>query len=165
MVKTSIWKEFGGYRDFFNTLGYEDYDLTSRIVEKYKAINLQEALYVYRQYPESSSRKNMLYNPFKLNGHLVIQHFIHEREEYGQDSLDKNDIPAIINFIVEKNKPYVDDPSLVHREVMWSYLHRKMYGLSLRHGLKSFWMRPFRWANVRALLVLMLIMAGIKKNT
>lgn len=164
MVKTTVWREFGGYRDFFNTLGYEDYDLTSRIVEKYKTKNIGLALYDYRQYPESTSRRDMLYNPFKLNGHLLIQNFIKQRAENGSDSLAKNDIPAIINFIVQKNKPYVDDPSLIHREVMWAYVHKKMYRLAFTHISKAVSMKPFTWSNYRTFMLLLLISTGLRKE-
>lgn len=164
MVKTTVWREFGGYRDFFNTLGYEDYDLTSRIIEKYKVKNIDLALYDYRQYPESTSRRDMLYNPFKLNGHLLIQHFIKQRAEEGSDSLAKNDIPAIINFIVQKNKPYVDDPSLIHREVMWAYVHKKLHGLAFTHIIKALSMKPLSWSNYRTFVLLLLISTGLRKE-
>jgi glycosyltransferase involved in cell wall biosynthesis len=164
MVKTSVWKEIGGYRDFFNGLGYEDYDFTSRIVEKHKSINILKPLYLYRQYPESTSRKDILFNPFKLNGHLLIQHFIHEREQYGIDSLDKNDIPAIIDFVVKKNQPYVEDPSLIYRELMWSSLHRKMNGEALKCILRAISYSPLRWVNYRTLLLFFLISVGVIKE-
>jgi glycosyltransferase involved in cell wall biosynthesis len=164
MVKTSVWHKIGGYRDFFNTLGYEDYDLTSRIVEHYKSRNLHEVLYLYRQYPESTSRRDMLYNPFKLNGHLLIQHFIQQRSTLGYDSLDRNDIPAIINFVMRRNRPYVDDPSLIHREAMWGYLHTKMYRLAYRHCVKAIIVDPFAWTNYRTAILLILISCGIRKN-
>ncbi len=164
MVRRSSWNELNGYRDFFNTLGYEDYDLTSRLIEKHKSANLKEALYYYRQYPESTSRKNMLYNPFKLNGHLLIQLFIKEREVFGSDSLDRNDIPAIINFVVEKNKPYVDDPSLIYREIMWSFLSRKMFRDAFGYIFQALRVRPFNWKNIRTLGVMTLIFLGILKD-
>jgi len=164
MVKTSVWKEMGGYRDFFNGLGYEDYDLTSRIVEKYKATNLQNSLYLYRQYPESTSRKDVLFNPFKLNGHLLVQHFIRERAAGGKDSLDKNDIPAIISFVVKMNEPYVLDPSLIHRQLMWATLHRKMKLLALKHIMKAISISPFRWANYRSMILCILISVDLIKE-
>jgi glycosyltransferase involved in cell wall biosynthesis len=164
MVKTSIFKELGGYRDFFNTLGYEDYDLTSRIVEKYKAINLPEALYHYRQYPESTSRQNILYNPFKLHGHLLIQKFIKQRATSGKDSLDRNDIPEIINFILTQHKPYVDDPSLIYRALMWSALHRKMYRSAFSNIFEALFRKPLMWTNYRTLFILALLSCGVIKE-
>ncbi len=163
MVRTEVLREFGGYRDFFSGLGFEDYDLTSRIVEKYVSINISESLYRYRQYPESTSRKGMLQNLFKLNGHLLIQHFIGERATTGKDSLDRNDISSISNFIAETNRPYIEDPSRVHREVMWSYLHRKMIRQAYFHALTAFRIRPFMWANLKALILLILISSGLRR--
>jgi len=164
MVKTTIFKEFGGYRDFFNTLGYEDYDLTSRIVEKYKAINLPETLYLYRQYPESTSRQNILYNPFKLHGHLLIQKFIEQRATSGKDSLDRNDIPEVINFVMTQHKPYVDDPSLIYRALMWAALHRKMYRSAFSNIFDALSKKPLMWTNYRTLFILALISSGVIKE-
>ncbi|MDX1372195.1 MAG: hypothetical protein R3321_06975, partial [Nitrososphaeraceae archaeon] len=164
MVKTGIWKEFGGYRDFFNSLGYEDYDLTSRIVEKYKAINLNEALYFYRQYPESTSKKDLLYNPFKLHGYKLIQEFIQQRKQHGIDALDQNDIPFVINFIIALNKPYVNDQSLIYRELMWSFLNKSLFPHAVKNIKTALKLRPFNYQNWKALLLYILIRLKIIKE-
>jgi|GEM_PF-1165381 len=164
MVKTEVWKELGGYRDFFNGIGYEDYDFTSRLVERYQAINIPEALYVYRQYPESTSKRDVSYNPFKLHGEELVKHFIQQREQQGEDSLSAGDIPAIIGFIVNCNRPFVDDPSRIYRQYMWSYLDRSMNGLAFNSILKALSIKPLTWVNWRTLGLLILIRMGLLKN-
>ena len=157
MVRSNVWKSVDGYRDFFNSLGYEDYDITSRIVEKVPAINLEETLYLYRQYQESTSRINLLYNPFKLHGDKLIQLLIKERHENGIDSLQKRDYPKVINFILEMHKPYVDDPSTIYRHLMWANLNKSFTFEALKCSLKALWMKPFTWTNWKTLLLFFLI--------
>lgn len=157
MVRSNVWKSVGGYRDFFNSLGYEDYDLTSRIVEKVPAINLEEPLYSYRQYPESTSRKNLLYNPFKLHGDKVVQLLIKERQGTGRDSLQIGDYAKIINYVMELHRPYVDDPSTIYRHFMWANLNRSLTADALKCSLKAIWLKPFIWANWKTLILFFFI--------
>lgn len=164
MVKTNIWKEVGGYRDYFNTLGYEDYDLTSRIIEKYKAINLPDKLYLYRQYEESSSKRDLLYNPFKLHGYKLVQKLIEQRKTSGTDAIEQIDIPFLINFIVNLNKPYVDDQSLIYRELMWSSLNKKLLLRALKNILMAIKLRPLQWKNWKGLILFCLVNARLIKG-
>ncbi len=163
MVKTSVWKEFNGYRDYFNSFGYEDYDLTSRIIEKHKAINIPEKLYHYRQYPESFTKNNLLANPFKLHGYKLIQQFIKQRAITGADKLMENDFPWIINFILEENKPYVKDTSLIYRDLAWSSFNRQSKITALHYCFKALLLKPLELNNYKLLLNLLLIACRFKK--
>ncbi len=164
MVRSDSWRETGGYRDFFNTLGYEDYDLTSRMVEKFKCINLPESLYVYRQYPASTSKLDTLYNPFKFHGFSIVQRFIQQRNDHGQDDLQRGDIPAVINFVIEKNRPYIDDSSRIYRELMWSFMSKGLYKQAYKNIFIAISKGPFRYINFRSLMLLLLISIGILKE-
>ncbi|MEM9678706.1 MAG: glycosyltransferase [Bacteroidota bacterium] len=164
MVKTSIWNEIGGYRDYFNSLGYEDYDLTSRIVEKYKCVNLPNKLYLYRQYPESTSKKDLIYNPFKLHGHSLVKKCIEDRAATGEDLVSKGDFPSIINFIIEQHKPFIDDSSLIYRNMMWSYLNKGLNSMATRFILKAIYIKPFNWTNWRTFIIYVLLRLRIIKE-
>jgi len=164
MVKTEIWNSVGGYRDYFSGLGYEDYDLTSRIIEKHKSIIIPEELYQYRQHRESTSKKDLLYNPFKYHGHFLIKKFIQERENGNLDSLQKNDISEIIHFILEKNKPYVEDPSLMMRDLMWSALKREQYGIAFTRIMNAIVRAPFNYKNYKGLILFFLAATKIVKS-
>ncbi len=164
MVKTEILKEIGGYRDYFNTIGYEDYDLTSRIVESHKAINIGKKLYNYRQYPDSTSKRNLLYNPFKLHGHLLVQEFINQRKRLGEDALDRNDIPFIIQFILSKHMPYVKDSSLIYRNLMWSSLNRGFLGKAFTSIVKAISLKPISIVNWKTLILFFLAVFGLIKK-
>jgi len=163
MVKTSVWNEFNGYRDYFSSFGYEDYDLTSRISEKYKTINLPQKLYSYRQYPESFTKNDLLTNPFKLLGYKLVQQFILQRQQKGSDKLMENDIPWIINFILKENTPYIKDSTLIYRNLAWSNFNRKLPAKSITYCLKAIATKPLVFLNYKLLLNLLLILAKLKK--
>ena len=82
-IKSTVLKEFGGYRDFFHGLCSEDYDLFSRIAEKYPCANLDRELYIYRQFPESTSRSHIITNPYKKFSGELAQWFINQRKNGG----------------------------------------------------------------------------------
>ena len=164
MIRSEVWKSIGGYRDFFNAMGYEDYDLTSRIVERFPAINLNEALYIYRQYPGSTSKKNLLYNPFKLHGDKLVQLLISERQEFGHDSLEVGDYPKIINHVLTLHKPYIDDPSTIYRHYMWANLNRSFTMRALKSALTAILLKPFVWSNWKTLILFLLVKCGVVKQ-
>ena len=164
MVRKRVWLEVGGYRDFFNSIGFEDYDLTSRIVEKFPAINLPDPLYIYRQLPESTSKKDLLYNPFKLHGDQLVRMFIEERKKGIPDSLERGDYPKILNYVMQLNRPFVDDPSRIYRGFMWSYLNRRMFGRAFKSCLKGIAIKPFKMANWKALVLYVLFRFGLIKK-
>jgi glycosyltransferase involved in cell wall biosynthesis len=164
MVRSNVWKAAGGYRDFFNSLGYEDYDLTSRIVEEVPAINLAERLYFYRQYPESTSRKDLLFHPFKLHGDKLVQLLINERQETGSDSLERGDYSRIINYVMELHRPYVEDPSTIYRHFMWANLNKRLTTDALKSSMKAIWIKPFSWANWKTLILYFLVRIKLVKG-
>lgn len=164
MVKTAIWKEFDGYRDYFSTFGYEDYDLTSRIAEKYKVINVTQKLYNYRQYAESFTKNNLIANPFKLHGYKLIQQFIKQRANTGVDKLMENDISWIINFILKENQPYIEDSSLIYRDLTWSNYNRKMYKRAFIYLLRAIRTNPLNYKNGKLIIILFLLRLKILKE-
>ena len=161
IVKKEIWLSIGGYRDYFSRLGYEDYDLTSRIVEKHKSTIVPKKLYKYRQHSDSTSKKDLMYNPFKYHGHFLVRKFIEERRAKGIDSLQENNISGIIHFILERNKPYVDDPSLLSRDLMWSSLKRENYTTAFNCILQGIQKSPLNYKNYKSLLLFFLVRVKI----
>jgi hypothetical protein len=62
MMRTDVLRELGGYSEDKTRQPPEDYELWSRIANKYKVANLPEVLTVYREMPNSMSRTGE--NPF-----------------------------------------------------------------------------------------------------
>lgn len=57
VIRTSVFHEVGGMRDYFKDYGWYDFDLILRVMKKYKVANIRETFYEYRYYAKSSSRK------------------------------------------------------------------------------------------------------------
>ncbi len=62
IIKKEIYKNIGGYKLFFDRIGYEHFDWFLRISEKYKIANISDHLYYYRYIPNSFSRSDKLTN-------------------------------------------------------------------------------------------------------
>jgi glycosyltransferase involved in cell wall biosynthesis len=150
MIKKEVLEEIGGYRDFFSEIFNEDYDLTARIVEKYPCINIPEPLYIYRMNPKSLSH-NSWTNPYKLHSHQLVSLFIKQREKNGSDWLDENNFEAIDNFIKEKHKPYIEDPSLIYREMAAVYNEYNNSWKATKISLNGILKKPSKLINYRTL--------------
>lgn len=152
MVRAEIIREIGGYRDFFSGIGNEDYDLVTRIIEKHRSINLPDELYVYRQLGNSTSRSaTVLFDMYRQHGHELVKLFMRERAETGRDSLDRGDYPKIRNFILEKHKPYVLDPSKLYRDLAADSIYSKIYDEAVSYSKKAIVKNPFEPLNYRTL--------------
>lgn len=149
MVKKVILEEMGGYRDFFSQLCNEDYDLTARIVDKYKAINIPEPLYLYRMNSNSTSQ-NSWKEPYKLHSCDLVSLFIIQRRERGSDWLEEKNYSAIDQFIEEKHKPYITDPSLIYRELAAAYNDYNAPWKGVKSSLIGICKKPNKLLNYRA---------------
>ncbi len=57
VIRKEVYEAVGGYREFYNRMGNEDYDWTYLIAEKFKGINIDQYLYGYRYNPASVSQE------------------------------------------------------------------------------------------------------------
>lgn len=149
VLKRRVFKELGWYRDFFNGLGNEDYDLTSRIIPHNKCINLSERLYYYRQHDASTSRAGFINNPFKFHSADLVRHFSKQRLESGKDSLEQEDWYAIINWINEKHRPYLEDPSLLYIRQVEGHLYADMPDKAFNSSIQAIKANPWKLYNYR----------------
>ncbi len=149
--KKSILIEFGGYREFFSGLCSEDYDLGSRIAEKYPCANYPEALYIYRQFPTSTTRIRDLDNPKKYFSHELAQLFIKQRSNGGQDFLEIENNTGIDEYINELTKKYKEDPSLMHIEMVTSHLYAGLIKNAVHEAWLAIMANPFKLYNYRTL--------------
>lgn len=150
MIKKEVLEEIGGYRDFFSKFYNEDYDLAARIVEKYAAINIPEPLYIYRMNFNSSSQ-NAWKNPYQFHSHQLVGLFVKQRRMNGTDWLDESNFKAIDDFIKEKHRPYIEDPSLVYREMAAVYNDYDNFWRAIKSSMIGILKRPNKLINYRAL--------------
>jgi glycosyltransferase involved in cell wall biosynthesis len=151
MIRKSVFKEQGWYRDFFNGLGCEDYDLSSRILEQHPCINLPEPLYIYRQFPQSTSRASIQTQPFKFHSKTLVRHFAQERKRGLKDSLDRGDMDAIDRIVKEAHQPYIEDPSKFYIDEVTGYLYVGLTGRAVVSAAKAIQANPWKWYNYQTL--------------
>lgn len=149
--KKSVLDEFGGYREFFSSLCSEDYDLGSRIAEKYPCANYPEALYVYRQFPTSTTRIRDLKNPRKYFSHQLAQLFISQRKNGGKDYLELGKHAEIQAYLDQLSLKYKTDKSLFHIEMVTSHLYAGLLKDAVIESLRAVRANPLKLYNYRTL--------------
>ena len=151
MIRQDIYSEVGGYRDFFNQKGYQDYDWTYLIAEKYKAVNIPEYLYFYRQHGSSNSKKIEI---DRLLGKEYVQFLAKQRKgNNGHDALTNNTLmPAFESFLQSVKHPYLQDKSLIYRKYAATYMYHRMYRNALTISKKAIKINPVKVVNYRTYL-------------
>lgn len=147
-IRSGILREFGSYRDFFHGLCSEDYDLVSRIAEKYQIANVPERLYVYRQFEASTSRAGRQ-NPMKRFSGEIVQALIKERLAGKPDALEREDQEAIVQWVQELQAPYKQDPSKIHIDLVSSHLYAGLKGKAVQSAWHAIRANPRKIYNFR----------------
>ncbi|MEP5104242.1 MAG: glycosyltransferase family 2 protein, partial [Ekhidna sp.] len=146
MIKKSVLKKIGGYKEYFDRIGSEDYDWSFRIVEKFKAKNLTEALYFYRQHSEAISKE---VNPRKMVSSKMVLFFADQRKINGEDDLMKgNHTEAKMReekFLI----PYQNDPSLIFVEYASWFMYNKMFRDAISISISALKVNPYSLRNLR----------------
>lgn len=150
-VRSEVLREFGGYREFFSGLCSEDFDLVSRIVEKYRCVNLDEKLYYYRQFDASTSRVRELSNPRKFFSHQIVQRLIIQRQQGQNDDIEKGAINEIDHYVSELAEPYKRDKSLVYIDQVTSNLYVDLKAKALISSMKAVVANPWKLYNYKTL--------------
>ena len=117
MIRRRVAIHVEGYRPFFDRLGWEDHDWLIRCCEQYKATNLPDILYYYRQNPDSVSRTVEVneYAVRKLIIKKVGLELALQRKNTGQDLLMEGNSAALEALVARYEKPYRKDPSRIYR--------------------------------------------------
>lgn len=138
----------GNFRQYFDGLSYQDYDLSLLIAEKFKVHCLDEVLYFYRQHGESNSK---VVHPDRLIAKQIVTHLAKQRRQNGTDDLMNGRQDRVDALFSDLRKPYVDDPSLVFRQYAGSFMYSKLYRRAIMTSLNGILRRPLSWVNWRTL--------------
>lgn len=145
MIRKEILAQVGYYREYFSGIGNEDYDLTSRIAERFKAMNIDLTLYCVRRTEKSSSRE--ILSPHQLISEELVKEFIKQRRAFGMDCIESNNLAALKALELDLLEPYLLDPSLQYRKAADSYWYngnKRSYFKSVFLALK---MNPYKLLN------------------
>lgn len=110
-----ILDDIGGYRDFYDRIGYEDHDWILLITEKYKVANLNDILYTYRYVPNSFSRNGLSKDYKKFYVKDICFFLKMQREINGEDGLSNLNLKTNLDlYLVElENKFKIEKPKNV----------------------------------------------------
>lgn len=145
MIKKSAFSDIGFmFRDYFDGLSYQDYDLSLLIAQKYECYSLPSVLYYYRQHENSTSK---LIQIERLLAKEVVIHLAKQRRDRGSDDLmDGN--PQLVDQYFENIKiPYYNDRSLIYRKYAADFMYNRLYKKAISTSWKAIKKRPTKWVN------------------
>ncbi len=139
------------YRLYFKD-NLADADLASRIVDRFKAVNVNKPLYGYRMVKTSLTRKSVTIRSLIL--YQAVAFLSAERRSNGADSLVKNEPQTVDKFLDEISKPYVADPSFVFRHAAFTHLYWKVIDEAWRNAFLALRANPLNGKNYFLLVYL-----------
>ena len=145
MVKRDVLKTVGSYREYFDRIANEDYDWSSRVVERYHSQNIPEYLYHVRQSSGSISRK--VRSPKQLITVDIVRNFIRQRRMGGQDMLECNDIDSLHKLESKFLRPYQNDNSLMYRKAADVAYYNSLYYEYIRMSFIALMVKPLYLIN------------------
>ncbi|MEK6781392.1 MAG: glycosyltransferase family 2 protein [Bacteroidota bacterium] len=145
VMRTSVigyFPEF--YRVYFKD-NIADADLASRIVDRFKAVNLSVSLYYYRILKTSLSRKCVTVR--FLNLYEAVAFLSSERRSNRPDSLMRNEPEVVDKFLASITKKYDEDPSFIFRHAAFTHLYWKLMNEAWRNAFLAWRTKPMRARN------------------
>jgi len=141
MIERVVYSSVGGYNEFFNRIGAEDYYWLLLITKKFRVRNVPNHLYHYRENNNSVSGK--LSSDFrKMISFEYVKYFSAELKNEGIDSLSKNDLIKINTIKEILEKPFLEDPSYLYQLLAKRYYNSGNKFLGIRIQLTNIFKRP-----------------------
>jgi len=145
----NILPEF--YRLYFKD-NIADADLASRIVDRFKAVNVSEPVYYYRMVKSSLTRRRVTIR--SLNLYQAVAFLSAERRSQAEDSLMKNEPETVDKLLGEISKAYVADPSFLFRHTAFTHLYWKVIDEAWRNTFLAVRTNPLHGKNYFLLIYL-----------
>jgi glycosyltransferase involved in cell wall biosynthesis len=143
VFRQEIYTIVGGYNEFFDRIGVEDYYWTWLILQQFKMKNLPLAGYYYR-FNLNSVTGNISNDPSKINIIYILNDLIKQQIETGTDDLQENRQDLLNKKLDKLNKPFIDDPSYFYYYVAKRRFyegHKKQAILLMRKAIAT---SPFK---------------------
>jgi len=115
LFKREVYQSIGGYREYFDRIGCEDYDWLCLIAEKFPIITIKQACYYYRFSDNSVTRS--FKNRRNLYSIELVKFLFKQRQQNGTDALISGNIQELVDYEAELDKPFKDDPSFFYYTV------------------------------------------------
>ncbi|HEX7017275.1 MAG TPA: glycosyltransferase family A protein [Cyclobacteriaceae bacterium] len=147
-VRRAVLDDLGEvYRPYFKN--NMDYDLALRVIEKYRVANIPEVLLLYRNVPDSISKRVITYH--KLVTQEVTKALALERRQKGTDALQRGDWAEIKRLEEAHSQPFLADKTLHLRKMASFFMYCKMNREAIRYMTIAIKEEPLRFENWRTL--------------
>ena len=140
LFNKNILLKVGGFRNYFDRVGWEDYDLFLRIAEQYKVCNVSDVLYEYRYHSTSTSKikkSNISYIKLFIED---IGFFLHDQRmrNNGKDGLMEGGNEKEFKLYLEQlNHKYLKDKSLPFQKIAKNQISNKDFSNALKNTFKA----------------------------
>lgn len=145
VFRRDIVNDVGGLYRYFRW--GEDIDFAMRVVERYKATNLNDALYFYRVHGHSLTKSLDGFTEDRLLNKLLRQHLASQRYETGTDSLMSDNQEGFLKYKRELAENIALEPDGIAREGASYFFHTGLLMFSLIKCIEAVRKRPFRLIN------------------
>jgi glycosyltransferase involved in cell wall biosynthesis len=151
MIKKEVYQKIGGYNEFFDRIGAEDYYWFCLISEKFNFRNIKKALYYYRYNPNSVSGE-WSDNIKKMATAKILNFLINQRKIEKTDYLETKRMELLYNKMDELLHPYYVDKSLFYRELSIKYFYENQKKRALSLAWRAFIKKPHKTENIKNLI-------------
>ena len=141
MVRRDVYESIGGYRNFFDRLGWEDHDWLIRCCEKFKAGNLPRAHYYYRQTSDSVTRAFSREDIYKLRAKKIGLQIARHKKDTHIDLLDEFDFWKLHEIVLKYERKYIKSKSLLYFDLANSNRSKHRRTFLLKKAIAA---NPFR---------------------
>jgi glycosyltransferase involved in cell wall biosynthesis len=141
VVRKEMYECFGGYREFFDRIGYEHFDWYLQMIEKFPVGNITEVLYNYRYVPNSFSRIETDKQYLKYFNREIAFFLKEQRERHGFDALQNEELKeSFVSYLGTLKREFLGSPTKIYIRLIKSQLDNLDFSnatKTLLKGLKS----------------------------
>jgi len=142
MFRKKVYQEVGGYNEYFDRAGAEDFYWVYLISEKFRICTVSDQLYFYRFNPKSVS--STLENKKKLFSVDIARFLIRQRISKGTDALESGNLLEIEDEMARLNRPFELDKLLFKKKQVKRLLWNGQYAKAYRIGFGIILRNPFQ---------------------
>lgn len=144
-VRKKVLENIGGYNNYFDKIGGEDYDWLFRIANKFEGIQIERSLYNYRLHDSvvkqsNDWRKYYILDLIKAGRKLCLQE--------GKDYLASENSDWLGSKVKELETPFKKDPTHLLKIQATSLLNSGKRSEAVAQAFKAFRLKPFGSGNL-----------------
>jgi glycosyltransferase involved in cell wall biosynthesis len=114
IIRRAVYDKIGGYRNFYDRLGWEDHDWLIRCCEKFKSSNLLDVHYYYRQSNISVTRTISLDDFHKFFIKKIGIEISALRLKTGVDLIDSSNFWTLHKLVLKYEEEFIKDRSRLY---------------------------------------------------